>query len=291
MASRFLILLFLVLSAGMPAEAGVCRRLFGPGETSTYLATTDRAEINHLIEEMLPFSRDFTPADNLAHELSRADVAVRTLWLDVMMANYRSYSKSSLTEGGYKFGLRRFADRVIFQVLRGDVVIREELGKGASPFQAFAKYHDAIAPRFGSKYDAKLVREILREVQRELRAMEGNQDRTFIVGGSFVNGRGDLRASDLDIINHANPKQGEAMDLANGLQRIAKSVDPQARLAPEYHATKLPDHSFGLLHPVAFRVTPDKVELMIYEPPAPVNGRQFGFNADAHRPVLIVELD
>src|SRR5690606_11074668 len=133
------------------------------------------------------------------------------------------------------------------------------------PFAAFTKFQDALATRFGSKYRAETVREVLLEIQSALRATDGKEEPVMIVGGSFVNGRSDLRASDIDIINRADLDRKATAYLNAGLSRIFRKSDPAARMEIEFHP-RFADHAFVILHPVAFRVTPGRIELMIYEP-------------------------
>ncbi|MBL7672205.1 MAG: hypothetical protein JNM39_17125 [Bdellovibrionaceae bacterium] len=201
--------------------------------------------------------------------------SLRNEVLIVLGGQYRSLRKS---EDFTPYGPKREVDLYFKWLLRGDLLINREMAQGKSPSDAFEAYilevQKYILPENGIAFTE--IMEILRTVQSSI--PRGKVDllgmivpRVIYVGGSVPNGRGFLATSDLDLSSRF-----PFMDLERDY--IEKSII--SKVKSRYQAPRFFTHIGGEplslwqnLHPVVIRVTPDGLEMLVFDPKNRVDKR------------------
>jgi len=165
---------------------------------------------------------------------------------------------------------RRIADYYFKQLARGDATIRQEIEKGKTPLEALGTYYSQVQRYIdrGPMYDAQKTLALLRETRDALREAKPGDlpagPSAIYVGGSVPNGRASLKDSDLDyIVNFHLPKHFED-EINRKTTAVAKTFDPESSFKASVLSHDDPNF-WARIHPVVFRVTKDKIEMLVYD--------------------------
>lgn len=257
-----------------------CPRLF------SFLATRDGA--NPLAAHAIPEARarfvlsafangdnEYGAADVFARHLRELPVAERAEWIRTIYENYRQIPKKPTDRHApARIGGRRLLDRVLMLTERNDLRFTK-LAESIGPDAAFRTYLDEQAARFGSGYSSAEVIDVINVLQGYLKefslAQKGGPPPSFVLSGSFLNGRARLQISDLDLsISHREM----LLDLKKISARVnehLKKKFPDANLQIEEAHTE-PEGFYGGLNTLALRITPEESSLSVFPPSHSVRG-------------------
>jgi len=180
---------------------------------------------------------------------------------------------------------KRSMDALLRIFLRGDLIIQDDIAKGASPLTAYQKYMKAIGGlTAGSEFTPPPVEDVMAvatQLQQSIIKMDPKlkkslkESLSYAIVGSFPNGLSKKGASDVDVSpndmehDHSTIIQG-SLDRAAGQMHWAD--------IPMYGSTQgMPLESFALLNPVMIQVTEDSIALLVWKlplrtEPNPING-------------------
>jgi|GEM_PF-6554786 len=284
--------------AKLEGESSLTASETGGRTTTTSTAVGQlRAQASRILE--LYFKDGITSyqtVDQLADSLKNQPEEIQSIYVEETLGMYRRLSKKSFeTDRLPSLSPRRLADRLLFQLYRGDLRIIDSIQNGLTPELAYQAYLESMSKSSKAGYGFKEVKEVLLLFQRILKELpknaEGDSLKTgdyFTVGGSFFNGRADLSRSDVDV-SAWNEKWERAF--AGGTRQIELNAIFKIRghkgvdLAYEFH--RLSDHFYGLIQPVAFRIFRDRIELLLYAPPGRDDRDVYRINQLNFRPTVV----
>lgn len=197
---------------------------------------------------------------------------IRQGFLEALGDRYFSFGKDR--ERYAELAPKRLADWFMKRVLKGDELIESELAKGASAADAYRAYISRVQGLIPNEglYTANHTLEILEKVRVALRErmMQGpfgnrGAEPELWVGGSVPNGRGTFLESDLDIGTNVELPADLQAAIGEVVQKHAYGISPSAQLETAIKEG-LELEFWTKRHPVAFRIRPSRIELVVASP-------------------------
>lgn len=254
-------------------HANECRRVF-----TNYRAV--------LTESIGKGGEDFSKADQIAAIINSAAPETRSLWISDLLGLHRSLPKDrERAEHSFKISPRRLADRVLALTVRGDLIISRNIQQGKSPIEAYATYLQIMTQGLNTPYGPREVMSVLQLMKKTLNSLAKQTEGDFlIIGGSLMNGRADLHRSDIDVTAwHASWVKAFQSDFfVPQVSQALESVGAKGKLSVGFN--RMDDNFYGLLSPVAFKVTRQGIEMLLYRPPEVERASIYGLKLFGHEP-------
>lgn len=258
------------VESGFKSEA----KLDSKSEQSAEISSQARLGFRRTLQMHFSQGKEgYTVIDQLAESVKASDPETRQVYIEETLDLYRQLSKTSTANGDLPtVSQRRLADRMLFLVARGDLMISNLIKSGLSPKKAYEEYFALMNSKSKTPYSPKevfLVLETLQEILRQGPYPSAGENAFLMVGGSLFNGRADLSRSDVDVsVPTKEWKQHFSGDQnQRALNRIFKDAGLASDLGYEVHSF-INEHFFGLIQPVAFRISRTSIELVLYAPPS-----------------------
>jgi len=163
---------------------------------------------------------------------------------------------------------KRLVDFYLKILMQEGRLIEERIGQGETAQDAYLAYWNSVETyvHVNHPYNPALVMELLRDVRASLVAhppKDARETPAIYVGGSVPNARGDLAVSDLDLTSNFQFEEALLTDLKQRTQTRIQSLNPQT----EFHVSdgNVSKDYWGNIHPVAFRVRPDGIDMLVYK--------------------------
>lgn len=171
-------------------------------------------------------------------------------------------------------------DVFILHTFKGAETIRSSFQRTGNALEALSAYFNGLRSKVFSglengNYSAEEVLESARSIQKVLREKyqpEEDEIPEIILAGSFPNGRANLSSSDIDVmINHPNIEllYKEMDTRVNGILR-AKHPNAKLEIHSMFSTTTIVDAA--VISPAFIRITPKRIELIVYKPFRPLPG-------------------
>lgn len=180
---------------------------------------------------------------------------------------------------------KRVLDGLLRYLVQGDQTILKEIRAGKTPLEALDAYSKQIRSIFQKtqygKYTSEDLMKVSKIIQDKLKTLPTNRP-TVTLSGSFPNFKAKLGQSDIDILD-LDPNLKASLDKT--LVEIDRHFSHQWSFSFEPHQEGLLDKTpislfpetssqhirtltmaqfMGLFNPVQIRITPDRIELLVY---------------------------
>jgi hypothetical protein len=251
-----LLSIFLLLFTQSVTAAPACEYVFIPSHEE------------QLITDFSKGSKDFFLARNLAKKIQSKTADEQLEDLKTMGHAYRQVPKKDPNPlAAWHIGGRRLLDYSLALVQRHDVKFAEGHAAGKSGKELYNAFLAEQKQLFGTRYEAQDVIAYAEYLQSQIPALQAAQSGpaiTIILGGSFINGKAQLKTSDLDISvsQPALIKMKEAWE--QKFNAVLKEKNPETNMTLEMHTE--PAAFYGKINPVVFVITADKIMLQVFEP-------------------------
>lgn len=253
--------------------ARLCRDVYVPAAPArpTRLASIrTQAEMKaRVLEIFKDGAKEFAFADAFAREVRMLPERKQEKWLSAIGEVYRDVPKKRLDPlAPWHIGGRRLLDRALHLLQGWDLGIAELVARRGNR-EAFLEAIDRQTAMFRSDYGSREVWNIAISLQAFLREREAARTSpgptpSFLLAGSFLNGRGRLGASDLDL-TVSDPLMVRAQaEIAARVNAALAETRPGQTLPVEMHGE--PAAFYGKINPFVLEIRPDGFQLHVFEP-------------------------
>lgn len=273
MRSSLLILIVLgALVAGVPQKGlaqGLCRSLFQapashPVPAWARLKTTEEREA-HLIRTLQKGAKSFQISREMANGLLALPEAAREDCMRSLGRAYRQIPKQDPNPmASWHIGGRRLLDRALTLIERYDIKFQQALTT-KNPEQVLGEFFDRQNRLFGTTYGLREIKPILEYLQRQLALLpEGGPTTVITLGGSFINGKANLKSSDLDLSINSRLLLRDVPQWQKEIADLLRVTQPESNLKIEAHGE--PKYFYGKINPVVIEITAHEVRLFVFAP-------------------------
>ncbi|QDK44846.1 hypothetical protein DOM22_06555 [Bdellovibrio sp. ZAP7] len=223
---------------------------------------------DQLISDFSKGSKDFFIARHLAKKIQSETAEQQLEELKIIGQAYRQVPKKDPNPlAPWHIGGRRLLDYTLALVQRHDLKFAEGHSAGKSGKELYQDFQLEQKQLFGTRYDAQDVIRYAEYLQSQLPALQlthSGPALTIILGGSFINGKAQLKTSDLDI----SVNQPALMKMKSAWEQkfnaLLKEKNPETNMTLEMHGE--PAGFYGKINPVVFVITAEKITVQVFEP-------------------------
>ena len=271
-ASRLILILMGALLVGVPQKGfsqSLCRSVYQaapalpiPGWARLETASEREA---HLVETFKRGSKTFRISRDLAHGLQALPSSAREAWLFSIGRAYRQVPKKDPNPtASWHIGGRRLLDRALMLLQRHDLAVRVALNE-QTPRQVLGAFFERQNQLFGTRYGLSEVEPMISYLQQKLRDLPASGPALKVtLGGSFINGKADLRSSDLDLSVSDRHLVREVPDWQRDLAALLRQTQPESNLTIEAHGE--PKYFYGKINPIVIEISAQEVRVFVFAP-------------------------
>lgn len=221
-----------------------------------------------LIQEFSKGSKDFLLARKLAKKIQSKTPEEQLSELKNIGAIYRQVPKKDPNPlAAWHIGGRRLLDYTMMLVQRHDLKFAEGHAAGKTGQELYQEFLTKQTQLFGTHYESTEVIRYAEYLQSQLPALQASQGGaplTILLGGSFINGKAQLKTSDLDISVNNPALQKMKIPWEQKFNDVLQEKNPETDMTLEMHGE--PAAFYGKINPIVFVITADKIMLQVFEP-------------------------
>lgn len=201
-------------------------------------------------------------------------------FLKALGGRYRAFIKEKMFTYS-DHAPKRMADLYFKHLLRGDEIIHAELKNGRTAREAFGSYVAKVQEYIpgDDHYSAEQALGMMEEARQALRRkmQEGPvsayaKEPELWVGGSLPNGRATFRDSDIDLSTNVELKEDVRKEIEKGVKGYVAAIRPDSGIHAAF-ASKVRPSFWTQKHPVAFRIRPSGIDMVVVSPDGAVDIR------------------
>lgn len=266
---------------------GLSMLLMFPAQNVTAAPTCENVFAKSTEEQMiLDFrqgSKDFFVARDLAKKILAQPESMQQESLQSIGRIYRAVPKKDPNPtAAWHIGGRRLLDYTMALVQRQDLKFAKGHAEGKSGKELYQEFLNEQAAIFGTQYSAHEVLTFAQHVQQQLpllQAQHPGPGLKIILGGSFINGKAQIKTSDLDV----SVNQPKLMQMKPQWEEVFNFVmrekNPETNMTIEMHGE--PAAFYGKINPVVLVISAEKIIVQVFEPaqianrPSELEARKF----------------
>lgn len=270
--SRLILILMGALLWGVPQNGfsqSLCRSVYQvapalPVPTWARLQSPLEREA-YLVETLKRGSKTFQISRDIANGLRALPASAREAWLLSIGRAYRQVPKKDPNPtASWHIGGRRLLDRALMLVERPDLALQAALNE-KTPRQVLGEFFERQNQLFGTRYGLTEVEPMISSLQQKLRDLPTTGPALKVtLGGSFINGKADLRSSDLDLSVSDRHLVREVPEWQRELAALLRQTQPESNLTIEAHGE--PKYFYGKINPVVIEISAQEVRVFVFAP-------------------------